>query len=126
MNILKFSGTSVGSANRIKEVAKLVQLGDRKIVVLSAMSGTTNSLVEIAGYLFQKKNNIAADLIEGLRAKYKKEINELFSNEKALQTAEELIKSHFDFLLALVLPLQRSFCFSDDFLIPSNLCTVTP
>lgn len=111
MNILKFSGTSVGSANRIKEVAKLVQLGDRKIVVLSAMSGTTNSLVEIAGYLFQKKNNIAADLIEGLRAKYKKEINELFSNEKALQTAEELIKSHFDFLLAFT---QDSFTIHEE------------
>ena len=48
MKILKFGGTSVGSAQRMKDVAKLICTGDRNIVVLSAMSGTTNSLVEIS------------------------------------------------------------------------------
>ena len=46
MKVLKFGGTSVGSAARIKEVAKLITDGEQKIVVLSAMSGTTNTLVE--------------------------------------------------------------------------------
>ena len=50
MKVLKFGGTSVGSPERIKEVCKLITKGNRKIVVLSAMSGTTNSLVEIADY----------------------------------------------------------------------------
>ena len=53
MKVLKFGGTSVGSAERIKEVAKLINDGDKKIVVLSAMSGTTNSLVEISDFLKQ-------------------------------------------------------------------------
>ena len=48
MKVLKFGGTSVGSAPRIKEVAKLITDGEWKIVVLSAMSGTTNTLVEIS------------------------------------------------------------------------------
>ena len=55
MKVLKFGGTSVGSPQRMKEVSALINAGKQKIVVLSAMSGTTNSLVEIASYL--KKNN---------------------------------------------------------------------
>ena len=52
MKVLKFGGTSVGSAQRFKEVAKLVTERGRNIVVLSAMSGTTNTLVEISDYLY--------------------------------------------------------------------------
>ncbi len=48
MKVLKFGGTSVGTAERMKEVAKLIADRGRNIVVLSAMSGTTNSLVEIS------------------------------------------------------------------------------
>ncbi len=48
MKVLKFGGTSVGSAARIKEVAKLITDRGANIIVLSAMSGTTNTLVEIA------------------------------------------------------------------------------
>lgn len=51
MKILKFGGTSVGSPQRMKDVCQLITDGERKIVVLSAMSGTTNSLVEIADYI---------------------------------------------------------------------------
>ena len=54
MKVLKFGGTSVGSAQRMKEVAKLIMDRERKIVVLSAMSGTTNTLVEISDYLYKK------------------------------------------------------------------------
>lgn len=54
MKVLKFGGTSVGSAQRMKEVAKLITDGEQKIVVLSAMSGTTNTLVEISDYLYKK------------------------------------------------------------------------
>ena len=50
MKVLKFGGTSVGSPERMKSVSKLITDGTQQIVVLSAMSGTTNNLVEIADY----------------------------------------------------------------------------
>ncbi len=53
MKVLKFGGTSVGSPERIKHVASLISAEKRNVVVLSAMSGTTNSLVEIAEYLYK-------------------------------------------------------------------------
>ena len=62
MKVLKFGGTSVGSAQRIKEVAKLITDGERKIVVLSAMSGTTNTLVEISDYLYKKNPEVLTRL----------------------------------------------------------------
>ncbi len=98
MEVLKFGGTSVGSAERIKNVANLIQSDGRKFVVLSAMSGTTNSLVEIANNLFAKKNELASDLIEVLRNKYFETIEELFSSKEISQRASELVNSHFDFL----------------------------
>lgn len=52
MKVLKFGGTSVGSAQRMKDVAKLITDGEQKIVVLSAMSGTTNTLVENFGFSY--------------------------------------------------------------------------
>ncbi len=54
MKVLKFGGTSVGTPGRMKDVVKLINDGEKKIVVLSAMSGTTNSLLEICDYLYKK------------------------------------------------------------------------
>lgn len=54
MKVLKFGGTSVGSAQCMKDVAKLICDGNRKIVVLSAMAGTTNTLVEISVICIRK------------------------------------------------------------------------
>lgn len=98
MKVLKFGGTSVGSAARIKEVAKLICDGDQKIVVLSAMSGTTNSLVEISDYLY--KNNIAGALerINALEVKYFDVVEALFSSEDYKLEAKKILKSHFDYL----------------------------
>ena len=67
MKVLKFGGTSVGSAQRMKEVAKLITDGEQKIVVLSAMSGTTNTLVEISDYLYKKNPEGANEIINRLR-----------------------------------------------------------
>ena len=59
MKVMKFGGTSVGSPSRMKEVTKLATTsGEPVFLVLSAMSGTTNSLVEISDYLYKKKRNI--------------------------------------------------------------------
>ena len=98
MKVLKFGGTSVGSAQRMKEVAKLICDGDRKIVVLSAMSGTTNSLVEISDYLYKKNPDGANEIINKLALKYFEHIDELYTTEEYKQKATELVKSHFDYI----------------------------
>ena len=67
MKVLKFGGTSVGSAQRMKDVAKLITDGEQKIVVLSAMSGTTNTLVEISDYLYKKNPEGANEIINRLK-----------------------------------------------------------
>ncbi len=98
MKVLKFGGTSVGSAERMKGVAKLIADGQQKVVVLSAMSGTTNSLVEISDYLYKKNPEGANEIINTLELKYKKHIEELFSTEEYKQKTAELVKSVFDYI----------------------------
>ena len=98
MKVLKFGGTSVGSAQRMKEVAKLICDGDRKIVVLSAMSGTTNSLVEISDYLYKKNPDGANEIINKLALKYYDHIDDLYATDDYKQKATELVKSHFDYI----------------------------
>lgn len=98
MKVLKFGGTSVGSAARIKEVAKLICDGDQKIVVLSAMSGTTNKLVEISDYYYKNNTSGAMESINSLEQKYHEVIDELYAVDKYKSAATELIKKHFDYL----------------------------
>ena len=98
MKVLKFGGTSVGSAQRMKEVAKLINDGEKKIVVLSAMSGTTNTLVEISDYLYKKNPDGANEVINRLEAQYKKHINELYSTENYKQKTLDTIKAQFDII----------------------------
>lgn len=98
MKVLKFGGTSVGSAARMREVAKLICDDEQKIVVLSAMSGTTNSLVEIADYLYRNNTSGALEHINLLENKYFDVIKELFSTDKVKTEAKEQIKSFFDYI----------------------------
>ncbi|NDV56551.1 aspartate kinase [Bacteroides sp. 519] len=98
MKVLKFGGTSVGSAQRMKEVAELITDGERKIVVLSAMSGTTNSLVEISDYLYKKNPDGANEIINRLEIKYKQHVDELYKTEEYKQKGREVIKSHFNYI----------------------------
>ncbi len=95
MKVLKFGGTSVGSAQRMKDVAKLI-VGEKNIVVLSAMSGTTNSLVEISDYLYKKNPDGANEVINQLARKYAKHVEELYSTDEYKAKARDLIASHFD------------------------------
>ena len=78
MKVLKFGGTSVGSVENMRAVMQLITDGNQKIVVLSAMSGTTNSLVEIANYLQKKNKDSARHLINQLEQKYNKVVNDLY------------------------------------------------
>ena len=98
MKVMKFGGTSVGSAQRMKHVASLINDGEEKIVVLSAMSGTTNSLVEICGYLANNNPEGANEVINKLESLYKKHINELYSTEEYKQQTAALVKEVFDYL----------------------------
>lgn len=105
MKILKFGGTSVGSAERMKAVASLIQNGDPKIVVLSAMSGTTNALVQIAETLYQNKHEEAKALIKALHDKYKQVVTELYTSDDKKKQANELLNQHFNYISAFTLDL---------------------
>ena len=95
---MKFGGTSVGSAQRIQHVADLVSRGGRNFVVLSAMSGTTNSLVEISDYLFNRNVEGARETIDRLAEKYRGVIAELYSTAEARDKAQKYADGVFDYI----------------------------
>lgn len=98
MKVMKFGGTSVGTPQRMKEVVKLITDKEHKIVVLSAMSGTTNTLVEISDYLYKKNPEGANENINILEAKYRQHVDELYTTEEYKQKTLEFIKKEFDYL----------------------------
>jgi len=95
---MKFGGTSVGNPDRMRALIPLINDNEEKIVVLSAMSGTTNSLVEISCLLYANKLDEASARNEELRAKYHKVVDDLYSTETVKKTGHELIDSHFDYI----------------------------
>jgi aspartate kinase len=97
MKVLKFGGTSVGSAERIKEVARLIR-GEKSIVVLSAMSGTTNSLVDISEYLYKKNPDGANEIINKLAMTYAGHVQNLYASDEYRHKAVEVVNSHFDYI----------------------------
>ncbi|HEY1039771.1 MAG TPA: aspartate kinase [Bacteroidia bacterium] len=108
MQVLKFGGTSVGSAERIQALVNLVSNAQPKIVVLSAMSGTTNALVEIADCLYNKETAKATELIKKLEEKYFSEVAKLYSTENGLNKGKQLISYHFDYLRSFTLDMFTS------------------
>lgn len=98
MKVLKFGGTSVGSAQRMKEVSNLILDGQKKIVVLSAMSGTTNILVEISDYLYKRNPDAANETINKLEQKYLSVIDELYEKEETKQRTLEFLSSQIDYI----------------------------
>ncbi len=85
MLVQKFGGTSVGSAQRMKAVAALIADGEHKIVVLSAMSGTTNSLIQATEYIRLGNASGATDMLDSLETKYRKECEGLAISYSVLQ-----------------------------------------
>ncbi len=98
---MKFGGTSVGTPQRIKEVARLVTDRGKNIIVLSAMSGTTNTLVEISDYLYKKNVDGAKEIVNQLEVKYQGVINELFTTDDAKENARREIKAIFNYIRSL-------------------------
>ncbi|HVS92912.1 MAG TPA: aspartate kinase [Mucilaginibacter sp.] len=98
MKVLKFGGTSVGSPERMKKLLDIIDPAERQIVVLSAVSGTTNSLVEIGQAYLAGDKAKAAELIKILKDKYETFIKELFAKPEYLEQGKEVIDYHFDLL----------------------------
>ena len=98
MKVMKFGGTSVGSPQRMKGVVALIADGEQNLVVLSAMSGTTNSLLEIADYLYKQNQEGANACINKLESKYKAHIEELYDSEEYEQKTWKLIHEVFDYI----------------------------
>ena len=110
MKVMKFGGTSVGSPTRMKEVTKLVtRSGEPVFVVLSAMSGTTNSLVDISNYLYKKNPEGANEIINQLERKYMKHIDELYSTEEMKDKTREFLTSEMNYLRSFTKELFTSF-----------------
>ena len=99
MKVLKFGGTSVGSPQRMQDVSKLItEDGQAKIVVLSAMSGTTNILVEISDYLYKKNPEGANTIINQLEQKYVEDVDSLYRSEEVKQKTITFLHEEFDYL----------------------------
>ncbi|WP_316823016.1 aspartate kinase [Pedobacter gandavensis] len=102
MKILKFGGTSVGSPERMKKLLDIINPAEEQIVVLSAVSGTTNSLVEISGKLLKEDKQVALSLINALHQKYNEFVIELLPEEEYREQGQEVVDYHFGFLASLV------------------------
>lgn len=110
MKVMKFGGTSVGSPKRIKEVSSLItETGEPTFIVLSAMSGTTNSLVEISNYLYKKNPDGANEIINCLENKYMLHAEELYTTEVYKQKTREFLHDEFDYLRSFTKNLFTSF-----------------
>ena len=110
MKIMKFGGTSVGAPARMKEVTKLATSSNEPVfLVLSAMSGTTNSLVEISDYLYKKNADGANEVINSLEQKYMKHVEELYSTEEYKEITRNFLISEFNYLRSFTKELFTSF-----------------
>jgi aspartate kinase len=98
MKVLKFGGTSVGSPENMRMVMKIITDGEQKLVVLSAMSGTTNSLVEISKHLYNKDTAAALEVIGALRKKYDKVVDELYTQQSFRKRGTAVIDDVFGLL----------------------------
>lgn len=102
MKILKFGGTSVGSPERMKKLLDIINPTEEQIVVLSAVSGTTNSLVEISTKLLKEEKQEATILIKALHQKYNEFVIELLPEGDFRAQGQEVVDYHFNFLASLV------------------------
>lgn len=110
MKVMKFGGTSVGSPERMKEVASLVtKSGEPTFIVLSAMSGTTNALVEISKYLYKKNPDDAIRVINDLEEKYLSHVEELYSTEKYKTITKDFLLQEFNYIRSFTNDLFTSF-----------------
>ena len=107
---MKFGGTSVGTPQRMKDVCKLINTpGETNFVVLSAMSGTTNSLVEISDYLYKKNPEGANIIINQLEQKYMRHCDELYATDEYREKTKKFLMEEFNYLRSFTKILFTSF-----------------
>ncbi len=110
MKVMKFGGTSVGSPERMQGVAQLVtRSGEPTFVVLSAMSGTTNTLIEISDYLYKKNPEGAQEVINALEKKYMGHVENLYSTDEMKQKTAAFLKKEFEYLRSFTKDTFTSF-----------------
>lgn len=110
MKIMKFGGTSVGTPQRMKDVAKLITSdGQPTFVVLSAMSGTTNQLLEISDYLYKKNPEGASNIISQLERKYMAHVDELYATEEYREKTRKFLQDEFKYLRSFTKIMFTSF-----------------
>jgi aspartate kinase len=121
MKIMKFGGTSVGTPQRMNQVLQLITADDKpKIVVLSALSGTTNALVNISNAIAEGYRGEAAKKIEELEAHYRKFVDTLVSTEEGKKKANAIVSEHFEFL-NIILKISFSEALNKDILAQGEL-----
>jgi aspartate kinase len=121
MKVMKFGGTSVGKPQRMHDVASLITAdSEPKIVVLSAVSGTTNALVEIGTSLSNGDKQSAKSKIDALENQYKEFIAELVKQPTSVQKAENILKEHFEFL-NIILRISYNEALNKDILAQGEL-----
>jgi aspartate kinase len=99
MKVMKFGGTSVGKPERMHQVAQLITAdAEPKIVVLSALSGTTNALVSIGDAIAAGDRTGAKNKIDELQAHYASFIKQLLQQEEYVAKATDIVNEHFEFL----------------------------
>ncbi len=107
---MKFGGTSVGTPQSMKEVTALVtKSGEPVFVVLSAMSGTTNTLLEISDYLYKKNPDGANEVINMLEQKYMRHLPELYTSDEYAGQTRAFLQEEFQYLRSFTKELFTSF-----------------
>ncbi len=96
MKVFKFGGTSVGSVETMRTVMNLIADGEQKLIVLSAMSGTTNKLVEISDYLSKKNKESALGIINSLEKKYYNVVFDLYATKEMKEQGKQVLAERFE------------------------------
>ena len=121
MKVMKFGGTSVGRPERMQQVSELITKDDEpKIVVLSALSGTTNALVAIGEAMAKGEKENAKQQIDKLEAHYQSFITQLLKTPAALEKAKKVVAEHFEFL-TIILKISFSEALNKDILAQGEL-----
>ncbi len=121
MKIMKFGGTSVGKPERMHQVSQLITKdAESKIVVLSALSGTTNSLVEISNSLADSNRIAAKQKIDALEAHYRSFVLDLVKQAANIEKANAIVSEHFEFL-NIILRISFSEALNKDILAQGEL-----
>jgi aspartate kinase len=121
MKVMKFGGTSVGRPERMQQVSELITKADEPVItILSALSGTTNSLVAIGEAMAAGNRELAKENIDKLEAHYHSFIKDLLKKDETLAKATGIVSEHFEFL-NIILKISFSEALSKDILAQGEL-----